>query len=171
MPAVDKKPWPAPSDMAIHIHLCVGIDLFGFSAEIIRMRVIVEPPTWDLPLSFWDTNPSGSSRALMVEIKIVDEDTAIFAWDGRTFAYRARFEQALILRVEDNLRVLPEDMRDFTVPANCENVLGIFGSLVLRDLVCCVRVAGRFLPFESDGAVAALLAILKAKPHLCFGAF
>ena len=105
----------------------------------------------------------------MVEVEIIDEDTAIFAWDGRTYGFRSRFEQAGIPRVDANLRVLPEGMRGFTVDANRQRILDIFGNLVLRDLVCCVRLTSAAL--TDDGAVAALLAELREKPQMFFDAF
>ena len=111
----------------------------------------------------------GSNRALLVEIEILNENSAIFAWDGRTYAFRARFEQALIPRVQDNLRVLPEDRRDFTEKDNIDLVLAIFGNLVLRDLVCCVRVTGEDLPEE--GVVADFIRLLKNNQNLFFDAF
>ena len=169
LPAVDKKPWPVSADIQVHIHPREGIDLGGLDTEITRMSVTLELPKLVLPLSLWDTNPPGSNRALIVEIEIVSKDTAIVAWDGRTYGYRARFDQALIPRIQDNLRVLPENMRDLTVDATREHVLNIFGNLVLRDLVCCVRVTGQALP--EDGPVTDLIATLKAKPHLFFDAF
>ena len=169
LPAVDKKPWPMAADITVQIHPHQGIDLTGLDTEITRLSVTVAPPALVLPSGLWDTNPPGSSRALMVEIEIVDADTAIFAWDGRTYAYRARFEQVLIPRLVDNLRVLPVHMRDFTEPVNGERIMDIFGNLVLRDLVCCVRVTGVELP--AAGTVAALIARLKAQPTLFFEAF
>ena len=99
----------------------------------------------------------------------VHNDTAVFAWDGRTYGFRARFDQALIPRIEENLRVLPEDMRNFDVATNGEHVVSIFGNLVLRDLVCCVRLTGQVLP--QDGPVADLIADLKTKSNLFFDAF
>ena len=157
------------ADITVQIHPHQGIDLTGLDTDITRLSVTVAPPALVLPSSLWDTNPPGSSRALMVEIEIVDADTALFAWDGRTYAYRARFEQVLIPRLVDNLRVLPVHMRDFTEPVNGERIMDIFGNLVLRDLVCCVRVTGVELP--AAGTVAALIARLKAQPTLFFKAF
>ena len=90
------------------------------------MRLIVEFPRLVLPLSLWDTNPRGNNRKHMVEIEIVHDDMAIFAWDGRTYAFtcafRARFEQAFIPRVETNLHGIPKDMRDFAVAAPHQNL-------------------------------------------------
>ena len=50
-------------------------------------------------------------------------------------------------------------MRDFTVKENDFRIHGIFGDLVLRDLVCCVRLTGEDVPAE--GAVTDLIAALK----------
>ena len=169
IPNVDKSPWPVPADIAIHIYPRMGIDLAGLDTDITRMAVTLHPAALVLPLSLWSTNPPGSSRALFVEIEIVTCDKAIFGWDGRTYGFRARFDQALIPRIDNNLRVLPEDMRDFTVAENGARILDIFGNLVLRDLVCCVRVTGEPLPQE--GNVANLVAALKALPNLFFDAF
>ena len=165
----DKSPWPVPADIEVHVHPRVGIDLSDFGEDITSMRLRVEPPKLVLPQGLWETNPPGSNRALLVEIEILNENSAIFAWDGRTYAFRARFEQALIPRVQDNLRVLPEDRRDFTEKDNIDLVLAIFGNLVLRDLVCCVRVTGDALP--EHGAVTELIQTLKTIPNLFFDAF
>jgi hypothetical protein len=167
--AVDKKPWPVPADIAVHIHPRLGINLDGLDTDITRMTVTLQPPALVLPLSLWATNPPGSCHALMVEIEGVDKDSAIFGWDGRTYGFCARFEQALIPRLEDNLRVLPDDMRDFALDVNRQRILDIFGNLVLRDLVCCVRVTGEAL--QEDGPVAELVAQLKTMPSLFFDAF
>ena len=169
IPSVDKSPWPVAADIAVHIYPRMGVDLETLDADITRMSVTLHPPALVLPLSLWSTNPPGSSRALMVEVEIIDEDTAIFAWDGRTYGFRSRFEQVGIPRVDANLRVLPEGMRSFTVDANRQRILDIFGNLVLRDLVCCVRLTGAAL--TDDGAVAALLAELREKPQMFFDAF
>lgn len=168
-PAVDKSPWPVPGDIAIHVHPRTGIDLTGLDIEVTKMALTLHPPALVLPLSLWSTNPPGGSRALMVEIEIVDETHAIVAFDGRTYVFRARFDQALIPRVQGDLRLLPEELRDFAVVENRERILQIFGKLVLRDLVCCVRVTGVALP--ATGAVADMIASLKTKPNLFFEAF
>ena len=165
--SVDKKPWPVPGDIAVQMHAQPAINLGSLKEDISRMQVTVDGSTEDIKL--WETNPPGSSRAMMVEIEVLDQDQAIVAWDGRTYGYRARFEEAQIPRVQDNLRVLPEHMRDFTQAENRETVLGIFGNAVLRDLVCNVRVTGE--PVTADGAVKDLIADLKAKPNLFFEAF
>ena len=98
----------------------------------------------------------------MVEIEIVDNNTAISAWDGRTYGFRGRFEEALIPRRQDNMRLLPKGMRNFDVVENSERIGNSFGNLVLRDSVCCVRVTGH---------VADLIKDLQTKPNLFFEAF
>ena len=165
----DRSPWPVPADLEVQVHPRLGIDLGNFGDDITGIRVRVETPKLVLPQSLWDTNPPGSNRALMVEIEILNENSAIFGWDGRTYVFRARFEQALVPRVQDNLRVLPEDRRDFNEKDNIDLVLAIFGNLVLRDLVCCVRVTGEDLPEE--GVVADFIKTLKNNQNLFFDAF
>ena len=47
--------------------------------------------------------------------------------------------------------------------------MDVFGNLVLRDLVCCVRVTGAALP--KAGSVADLIAAFKHKSNLFFNVF
>jgi len=133
------------------------------------MSVTVKPPSRELPLSLWAANPPGSNRALMVELEVIDEDTAVLGWDSRTYPFRGRFEQQLIPRMEENLRILPEEMRDMSFEANRLRIYDIFGKHVLRDLVCCVHITGE--PLSDTGGVAQLVEELKTMPQLFWDAF
>ena len=110
---------------------------------------------------------------MKVQIQIIDQTHCILGWDGRTYAYRTRFQNAGVAREEDvpgsNLRLLTEPMQDMSKEPNMTAILDIFGDAVLRDLTCCITVTGAEEP--DSGPVAALLASLRAKPQLYFNAF
>ena len=110
----------------------------------------------------------------MVEIEIVDEDTAVFSWDGRTYGFRARFEQALIPRIGQNLRVLPEDMPldgelfagrgKFDVASSIVRTTGTANEARWKELVFSVFDAPGEASKDGDPGFEKRLAALERRP-------
>ena len=166
---VDRTPWPAFSTLRIHIHPHTGIDFGSAFDHLVDEGVELQAQSVTLPLSIFDCNPPGSTRPLMAEFEVLDPDHGIIGWDGRTWAFRQRFDLAGVTRVEKDLRVIPEELRDFSIEANRKKILDIFGHEVLRDMICCLKVEEDTVP--SEGGVRVLYDALVAKRNIFVSPF
>ncbi|CAK0799479.1 unnamed protein product [Prorocentrum cordatum] len=159
----DKKPWPAVSSLKVKLHLPSGMTLPGYAADDMSISTTMITDAGPPPLSILQAPPPFSNRIVMASVDIVDANTVVLAWDGRTYPFREKFDVAGLPRVADNLRVLPEDMTDMSNPTNYAFALNVFNS-VLENVVCHITIPWDTVP--QDGKVLELLTEISDKTNI-----
>eukprot|EP00959_Pyramimonas_sp_CCMP1952_P311724 6523572-Pyramimonas_sp.AAC.2 len=103
-----------------------------------------------------------------VRVQVIDQKTVFFAWEGRTFPYRERFDLKRIGR-EDNVRILPQARTDVSIADNAAFIRDVFKQGVLRDLLVHLVLEESSVP--ADGPVKELLDEFRGNPQIYFNAF
>ena len=136
----DRSPWPSKEEMRVEIHPCHGVDLAGLDQQVTAITTQVNAAKKILPKSVFSFWPAWGNRFYKSEIEVVDEDSAIVAFDGRTYDIRARFEDMDYDRPAGNLRVLKQEYRDMRQQENVQLVLQSYGDAVLKGSVCALQI-------------------------------
>ncbi|CAK0903272.1 unnamed protein product [Prorocentrum cordatum] len=135
----DKSPWPDLSTLKMVVNPFVNVSMDGFNTDNITMPMTV-----------------------------IDQKTVFFAWEGRTFPYRERFDLKRIGR-EDNVRILPQARADVSIADNAAFIRDVFKQGVLRDLLVHLVLEESSVP--ADGPVKELLDEFRGNPQIYFNAF
>ena len=168
--ACDRSPWPPMQTLRVHVRPHLGVTVGALEAVYTRIPATLHDPAADLPMHVFSVAPPTGFNALKVEVEVVDGDSVVLAWEGRTYVYRQRFQVAGIPLVpEFNVRVLPQERRDVSDPANLDFVQDVFGNAVLRNAVSCITWTGEDI--EDDSPVARLRTALMARRNLFLDAF
>ncbi|CAK0881113.1 unnamed protein product, partial [Prorocentrum cordatum] len=150
----DKSPWPDLSTLKMVVNPFVNVSMDGFNTDNITMPMTVNEPSTTLQCSIFESSPPGSSKMVEVRVQVIDQKTVFFAWEGRTFPYRERFDLKRIGR-EDNVRILPQARTDVSIADNAAFIRDVFKQGVLRDLLVHLVLEESSVP--ADGPVKELL--------------
>ena len=103
----------------------------------------------------------------MCDIHVESDESAIFAWHGRTWEFRSEFNSlgVPLCEEEGRFRLLPEANRLLSQPENVDFVNGIFGAHVLKDAFVNLRISDEG-DAAAGSAVASFLAVLKSRPNI-----
>ena len=98
----------------------------------------------------------------MCDVHVESNDSAIIAWHGRTYEFRAAFNVMGIPLAEESNRfcLLPEEYKLLCQQENVEFVNGIFGANVLKDAFVNLRITDEAIAADGN-AVARFFADLK----------
>ena len=100
-------------------------------------------PAQKLDVGIFSVPPPSGTHVLVATLQVIDDDTVIIAFEGRTYQYRARLYLAGIPLVTDtNTRLLPEGKGDISDPTNRDYIVKVFEEHVFRKLAVCLRVTG-----------------------------
>jgi hypothetical protein len=160
----DRSPWPPLDSLAVSVHPHTGVVIAPLDAEFDRITATLHDQSPDLPCSVFSVAPPTGALRLEVEIEVVGDDTVVVAFDGRTWHYRERLNMAGLPRVEDNLRILPEDHKDVSVQATTDFILSLFRDTVFRELVCSLEWTGEAV--APGTAVQAFQTQIRAMPFV-----
>ncbi|CAK0811873.1 unnamed protein product [Prorocentrum cordatum] len=150
----DKSPWPDLSTLKMVVNPFVNVSMDGFNTDNITMPMTVNEPSTTLQCSIFESSPPGSSKMVEVRVQVIDQKTVFFAWEGRTFPYRERFDLKRIGR-EDNVRILPQARTDVSIADNAAFIRDVFKQGVLRDLLVHLVLEESSVP--ADGPVKVYL--------------
>ena len=167
---IDRKPWPAVETLEVHVYPTVGIDVKAAVDQFPTVKAKCHEPQKDLPLSPFTVMPPTGNHVLVAVLQVVDDETVVIAFEGRTYGYRARLDAAGIPLVPDsNLRVLAVGKRDVTEPENRAFIENVFEASVFRKLAVCLRLTGE--KPATDTAAAEMINALSKKSYVYVNAF
>ena len=91
----------------------------------------------------------------MCDVQVESDESAVFAWHGRTYEFRSDLNAMSVPLAEEEgrFRVLPEANRLLSQPDNVDFVNGIFGAHVLKDAFVNLRISD-----EGDAAAGSAVA-------------
>jgi len=160
----DRSPWPPVDTLTVDVHPHTGVVIAPLDADFQRIAATLHAQSADLPCSVFSVAPPTGVLRLEVEIEVVDDATVVVGFDGRTWGYRERLNMAGVPRVEDNLRVVPDEHRNVSVEASSDFILSLFRGRVFRELVCTLTWTG--VDVNPQTPVAELQTLLRAMPFV-----
>ena len=168
--ATDRLPFEPPEDIKVSVHRASNVAELTEPQGANLDLTFVEPSlTSPLPHGLFEAGGPINNKFLVAEIDVVDGDTVAVGWTGRTWLLRHAFEEAGIGLATDEgrepTRLIPASAGRVDEEAARARLIEIFGSRVLRNGACIVRVTAA--P-PADSNVAAFLKGLRALPHLAF---
>ena len=108
----------------------------------------------------------------MCDVQVESDESAIFAWHGRTLEFRLDFNAlgVPLSEGEGRFRLLPEANRLLSQQENVDLVNGIFGAHVLKVAFVNLRISDE-ADAAAGSAVASFLAALKRRPNILVDAW
>ena len=100
----------------------------------------------------------------MCDVQVEGDESATFAWHGRSWEFRLDFNAlgVPVSEAEGRFRLLPDANR---LVSQQENVDFFFGAHVLKDAFLNLRISDEG-DAAAGSAVAPFLAVLKSRPNI-----
>ena len=164
---IDRSPWPSSAELEVRFHPYVNVVPDGLVEAFPRVKACVATPTRALAKSIWIAKPLSGNTVVVCDVQVESDESAIFAWHGRTWEFRSEFNflGVPLCEEEGRFRLLPEANRFLCRPENMDFVNGIFGAHVLKDAFVNLRISDEG-DAAAGSAVASFLAVLKSRPNI-----
>ena len=165
---VDKSPWPPVDSLVVRVFPFTGINVSDIVKDFNQVKKECKPESSVLPRSIFSVPPPAGTHLCVATLEAANDEKTGIAWEGRTYAYRQRFDLAGVTR-NDNMRILAVGNRDMSIEANRDKGISIFEEEVKRQAATSLRITG--VAPKGDSPVAALLDTLKGKPYIFVNQF
>ncbi|CAK0884111.1 unnamed protein product [Prorocentrum cordatum] len=166
---IDRKQFPDPAAIAVHVHPFTGIDFLGEHGRDSDLTTTVHDPQRVLPMTLHSAAAPGSSdqKILLAVLEFVTDASVAISITGRTYVFRSRFDAAGIPLNEADSAERARVINDHSVAtqSDLDMLLAIFGNAVLKGHAVLVKAVNK--PAE-DSAAHRFQEALKDLPSIEF---
>ncbi|CAK0895135.1 unnamed protein product [Prorocentrum cordatum] len=166
---IDRKQFPDPAAIAVHVHPFTGIDFLGEHGRDSDLTTTVHDPQRVLPMTLHSAAAPGSSdqKILLAVLEFATDASVAISITGRTYVFRSRFDAAGIPLNEADSAERARVINDHSAAtqSDLDMLLAIFGNAVLKGHAVLVKAVNK--PAE-DSAAHRFQEALKDLPSIEF---